>query len=101
VPCGEVRTVGEAIRSAEARERELVTRIPHPTVGWVPNVTSPIRFAGTPIADPVAAPTVGQHTREVLTATLGYSDDQLALLAEAGAFGAAPARQAAAAEVQA
>jgi hypothetical protein len=49
----------------------------------------------------VAAPTVGQHTREVLTATLGYSDDQLALLAEAGAFGAAPARQAAAAEVQA
>jgi crotonobetainyl-CoA:carnitine CoA-transferase CaiB-like acyl-CoA transferase len=101
VPCGEVRTVGEAIRSAEARERELVTRIPHPTVGWVPNVTLPIRFAGTPIADPVAAPTVGQHTREVLTTTLGYSDDQLALLAEAGAFGTAPARQAAAAEVQA
>ncbi len=38
VPCGQVRTVGEAIRSPEAREHELVTRIPHPEVGWVPNV---------------------------------------------------------------
>ena len=29
VPCGQVRTVGEAIRSPEARERRLVTRIAH------------------------------------------------------------------------
>ena len=33
VPCGQVRTVGEAIRSPEARERALVTRIPHPQAG--------------------------------------------------------------------
>ena len=33
VPCGQVRTVGEAIRSPEARERKLVTRIPHPKTG--------------------------------------------------------------------
>jgi crotonobetainyl-CoA:carnitine CoA-transferase CaiB-like acyl-CoA transferase len=87
VPCGEVRTVGEAIRSPEARDRRLVTRIPHPTVGWVPNMALPIRYSHTPIADPVAAPTVGQHTQEVLRQTLGYDDSQLATLAQAGAFG--------------
>jgi crotonobetainyl-CoA:carnitine CoA-transferase CaiB-like acyl-CoA transferase len=87
VPCGQVRTVGEAIRSPEARERELVTRIPHPVVGWVPNVALPIRYSATPIADPVAAPTVGQHTSEVLRGTLGYADGQMDRLARAGAFG--------------
>lgn len=96
VPCGQVRTVGEAIRSPEARERGIVTRIPHDTVGWVPNVNLPIRYSRTPVVDPVAAPAVGQHTESVLRELLGYDDARLARLAEAGTFGAAaagPSRQ--------
>jgi crotonobetainyl-CoA:carnitine CoA-transferase CaiB-like acyl-CoA transferase len=92
VPCGQVRTVGEAIRSPEARERGIVTRIPHDKMGWVPNVNLPIRYSRTPIADPVAAPAVGQHTEAVLRELLGYADEQLARLAEAGTFGADVAR---------
>jgi len=91
VPCGQVRTVGEAIRSPEARERGLVTRIPHEQLGWIPNVSLPIRYSGTPISDPVAAPAVGQHTERVLREQLGYDDARLAWLAEAGAFGAGAA----------
>jgi crotonobetainyl-CoA:carnitine CoA-transferase CaiB-like acyl-CoA transferase len=87
VPCGQVRSVGQAIRSPEARERRLVTRIPHPYAGWIPNVTLPIRYSRTPVADPVAAPDVGQHTDAVLRDLLGYDEDRLARLAEAGAFG--------------
>lgn len=87
VPHGEVRSVGDAIRSPEARERRIVTRIPHDRVGWVPNISLPIRYSGTPIADPVAAPAVGQHTESVLRELLGYDDRRMASLAEAGAFG--------------
>jgi crotonobetainyl-CoA:carnitine CoA-transferase CaiB-like acyl-CoA transferase len=87
VPCGQVRSVGEAIRSPEARDRAIVTRIPHPQVGWVPNVRLPIRYSRTPIADPVAAPAVGEHTNEVLRDLLGYDDDRMAQLTEAGALG--------------
>jgi len=55
-------------------------------------VNLPIRYSRTPIADPVAAPTVGQHTEAVLRELLGYADEQLARLAEAGTFGEAVAR---------
>lgn len=88
IPCGQVRTVGEAIRSPEARERRLVTRVAHDTVGWVPNVSLPIRYSHTPVVDPVPAPAVGQHTHSVLRDVLGYDDDRLANAADAGAFGA-------------
>ena len=91
VPYGLVRTVGEAIRSPEARDHELVTRIPHPVLGWVPNVRLPIRYAATPMADPVAAPAVGQHTQEVLRDALCLDERQIAELERAGAFGPAAA----------
>jgi crotonobetainyl-CoA:carnitine CoA-transferase CaiB-like acyl-CoA transferase len=89
VPCGLVRTVGEAIRSPEARDHQLVTRISHPILGSIPNVRLPIRYGATPMADPVAAPSVGQHTREVLGDVLGLTDAKLDALAGQGAFGAA------------
>ena len=94
VPCGQVRTVGEAIRSPEARERGLVTRIPDDKLGWIPNVSLPIRYSQTPIVDPVAAPAVGQHTGTVLRELLGYDGARLARLAAAGAFGANMAKPA-------
>jgi crotonobetainyl-CoA:carnitine CoA-transferase CaiB-like acyl-CoA transferase len=87
IPCGLVRTVGEAMRSPEAQARKLVTHIPHPALGQVPNIASPIRYARTPVADPVAAPDIGQHTGEVLREVLGVDEDRVRELAEAGAFG--------------
>jgi len=41
----------------------------------------------TPTVDPVAAPLLGEHTREVLRKTLGYDERRIAALAEVGAFG--------------
>lgn len=89
VPCGLIRTVGEAIRSAEARDHELVTKIKHPILGMVPNVRLPIRYGLTPLADPQAAPSVGQHTREVLSSVLGLDAASINRLTETGAFGSA------------
>src|SRR5690606_19778610 len=86
IPYGEVRTVGEALRSPEARERALVSRVPHRT-GWIPNIASPIRYSSTPMADPVPAPAVGEHSEEVLRQLLGYDDAAIAELAAAGVVG--------------
>lgn len=87
IPCGQVRSVGQALRSPEALDRALVSRVPHPQHGWVPNIASPIRYSATPVADPVAAPGIGQHTAQILRELLGYSEQRIAELTRAGAVG--------------
>ena len=87
IPCGEVRTVGEAMRSAEAESRRLVTHIAHPVLGRIPNIAAPIRYARTPMVDPTPAPGIGQHTQEVLHEALGWSADKVEEMARSGAFG--------------
>jgi crotonobetainyl-CoA:carnitine CoA-transferase CaiB-like acyl-CoA transferase len=48
---------------------------------------TPIKFIGEELAVPTMAPTVGQHTEQVLRETLGWSDEQIAKARAAGAFG--------------
>jgi crotonobetainyl-CoA:carnitine CoA-transferase CaiB-like acyl-CoA transferase len=87
VPHGEVRTLRQALCSPQVRTRGLVSRIPHPVKGWIPNLASPIRLSQEPVVAPRAAPAVGQHTEEVLRDVLGYDEAQMANLRATGALG--------------
>jgi crotonobetainyl-CoA:carnitine CoA-transferase CaiB-like acyl-CoA transferase len=87
IPVGFLRTVEEAFNSPEVRERHRVSQIPHPAAGSVPNIESPINLGLTPVVDPVAAPLLGEHTKEVLRKTLGYDDARIMALSQAGVFG--------------
>lgn len=71
LPGGAVRTMSEALTSEEAKARDTVMAVPHPTAGAVRLLRSPFRFSETPVVPPVAPPLLGEHTDEVL-ATLGY-----------------------------
>ena len=48
---------------------------------------SPIKFIDEPLAVPTKAPTVGQHTDDVLRSVLGYDDEKIASLRASGALG--------------
>jgi crotonobetainyl-CoA:carnitine CoA-transferase CaiB-like acyl-CoA transferase len=48
---------------------------------------TPIKFVDETLPMPTKAPTVGQHTEQVLRDVLGWSDDQIASARAAGAFG--------------
>lgn len=87
VPAGAIRTVAEALDSPEIAARGQLCEIPHGELGSLPNVGLPVRFSGTPVATPVAAPDLGAHTAEVLRQVLGHDGARIAALAEAGAFG--------------
>jgi len=88
VPHGQVRTLGEALASDETRSRGIVTRIPHPVKGWIPNIASPVRLSRTPAVMPRAAPAVGADTQEVLR-ELGLDTARIEDLTKRGAFGSA------------
>jgi crotonobetainyl-CoA:carnitine CoA-transferase CaiB-like acyl-CoA transferase len=63
-------------------------------MSWLPRETlgaeqlpSPIKLVGDDLPTPTKAPTVGEHTEQVLRETLGYDDTHIAELREAGALG--------------
>jgi crotonobetainyl-CoA:carnitine CoA-transferase CaiB-like acyl-CoA transferase len=85
VPGGAIASVAEAFGSQVMADREMLSEIPHPTEGMVPNVRLPFRMAGTPLADPVAAPLLGQHSEAVLREVLDYNDTAVAELRASGA----------------
>lgn len=90
VPHGQVKTLGEALASDEVRSRDLVTRIPHPVKGWIPNIASPIRMSRTPAVFPLAAPGVGSDTDAILQKVLNYPKQKIDKFKTEGAFGSAP-----------
>jgi len=51
----------------------LVESFEHPTVGRYRGVARPLKFSASPGPNPFAAPSLGQHTAEVLT-RFGFSD---------------------------
>jgi formyl-CoA transferase len=85
IPCGEVRSAGEALLSPEASERGLVFAIPHPTAGAAPVIAQPIQLSETPCRYG-APPLLGQHTGEVLEELLGYSRERITELESTGAI---------------
>ncbi len=76
----------EVVEDPQVKHRELHFEVPHPTVGKVPLVASPIRLSRTPVDTYRAPPTIGQHTEEVLTELLGYTPERIAALRAAGAI---------------
>ncbi len=74
VPCGPVNDIDEVFADPQVRERGMVRNVAHPLAGSVPLVGSPLKLSATPPVDPVAPPTLGQHTDEVLVECLGLDE---------------------------
>jgi formyl-CoA transferase len=84
VPGGPINTLAEAFTSDQMKSRGLLSALPHAGGGTVPNIALSFRLSGTPLADPVAAPMLGQHSEEVLRDLLGYSSAEIDALARRG-----------------
>ncbi|WP_244832004.1 CaiB/BaiF CoA-transferase family protein [Caballeronia sp. TF1N1] len=80
VPAGLVQNVLEALTSDQAKAREMVCEIDHPTAGRISLVNSPLKLEESSLAAPKAPPLLGEHTDRILGERLGLDDAAIARL---------------------
>jgi len=82
VSAGVVNDARGAIEDEHLIEREFWSYLDHPEVGITLYNRAPIMFSKTPLQMNKAAPLLGEHTKEVLTEFLGYTEEEVAGLTD-------------------
>ena len=85
IPAAPMRSPEEAIEDPQLHFREAFPEIDHPGRGQVRVTASPFHIDGKPTHPSSGAPyRIGEHTREVLSEYLGYTDKKIDALQESG-----------------
>jgi formyl-CoA transferase/CoA:oxalate CoA-transferase len=87
IPVGAINTLAEVVEHPQAKARGALVTLDHPRAGKVRMVGVPARLSGTPGSVRTPAPTLGEHTGEVLRDLLGVGAAELASLRAAGVIG--------------
>ena len=66
VPCGQVRTLAEALAEPQLIARKMVIELTHPELGVIRALGNPIKLSRTPAVLDKPPPTLGQHTDDIL-----------------------------------
>jgi formyl-CoA transferase len=84
VSCGPINTVKEVFENEQVIARNIELNVPHPTVGNMKLVASPMKLSKTPTEVRMAPPTLGQHTDEILRERLKLSADAISEIRSKG-----------------
>ena len=84
VPCGPINNFKEVFENEQVIARKVQINVPHPTVGNMKLVASPMKLSKTPTEVRMAPPTLGQHTAEILHERLKLTDESIASLRDKG-----------------
>jgi formyl-CoA transferase len=83
IPCGPIWTFDRVFDDPHLEARGFFADAPHPTLGPVRQLGSPMRLSATPTRIERAGPRLGEHTAEVLR-EIGVDEREVAELSEAG-----------------
>jgi CoA:oxalate CoA-transferase len=84
VPCAKIATIADVTANPQVRHRGQIVEVEHTAAGRIPMQGLAIRLSETPGSIRRGAPSIGEHTDEVLTEWAGYTPAEVASLREAG-----------------
>lgn len=88
LPAGPVNDILQMHADPQARARDMIVELDHPTAGKVETLGHPVKFSRTPGSVERASPLLGEHTREVLS-ELGFDSAKIDALIQSQAVVAA------------
>jgi formyl-CoA transferase len=77
IPCGPINTLDKVFAMSQVEAREMVVHMEHPVIEDLRMVGSPLKFSQTPVDYKLPPPGLGEHTKDVLKSSLGYSDNKI------------------------
>ena len=77
LPVGPINTFDKVVHDPQIEARNMIVEVEHPVAGKMKFAGNPIKLSATPGEVTVPAPTLGQHTDEILKDLLGWSEDQI------------------------
>ena len=87
VPAGPVASIGEMLEHPQTRARDMVIEVEHKEIGTVRSLGTPVKMSASTLESGAGkrpgAPTLGQHTREVMLEA-GFRDVDVDRLMAAG-----------------
>jgi len=84
VPCGEIQDYAAVLNDPHLVARDFFVDLPHPRLGTVRALGTPIHFGSSHARIERGGPLLGEHTRDVL-AEAGCGPDEIARLLSSGA----------------
>ena len=87
IPVGAINDIAQVVAHPQVSARQALVEMNHPRAGKVRMVGAPVRLSETPGAVRTPAPTLGEHTDEVLRQLLGLPAEEIADLRASGAIG--------------
>jgi formyl-CoA transferase len=84
IPCAPLYTVKEVVEDPHiADARRMIREVDHPLAGRIKVIGSPIHLSETPAEVHAPAPLLGEHSVDILTGILGYSEERVEALQKA------------------
>lgn len=83
VPVGPIASIGEMLEHPQTLAREMVVPVEHSQLGSVSALGSPVKAGQASLHGSAGAPTLGQHSEEILAAA-GFTSERVAKLIESG-----------------
>jgi crotonobetainyl-CoA:carnitine CoA-transferase CaiB-like acyl-CoA transferase len=77
LPAGPIHNIKEVLENEQTEARNMLTEVPHQTLGKTKTIGAPVKFSRTPSEVRRGAPVLGQHTREILS-EIGFNAKQIA-----------------------